>query len=126
MESSYFYPMYCLWPSDNGGKRAETARRDVTAETDNCSILSYLEYVTSVLDTHSDWEECSSVRAVKCLFKHSCKGTDCAIVSIVRTGYYQGGDSQQKRPIGERSEFPEAQVIDESEAAWRRLFIEMV
>ena len=81
---------------------------------DNRWVVPYNPLSTMVYNAHINTEICSSVTAVKYLYKYVYKGHDKAVISFVNDG-----ELQQKKSRDEINLFLDSRYITASEGLWR-------
>jgi hypothetical protein len=85
---------------------------------DNRWVVPYSPYLCAKYDAHINVEICSSVTAVKYMYKYVYKGHDRAVVEVSGVG----GDGQAAEvDEDEVRRFLESRFLSSSEAAWRLL-----
>jgi hypothetical protein len=82
-------------------------------ELDNRWIVPYNPYLTTKYNCHINVEICSSITAIKYLFKYVYKGHDRATIEI------KINDQDQAQINDEISLYLDARYISASEASWR-------
>lgn len=81
---------------------------------DNRYVIPYSPFLLLKYDAHINVEICTSLRAVKYIYKYIFKGFDCANIAISSVG-------QQELRINEISNFIDARYVSAPEAMWRLL-----
>ena len=100
------YPVY---RRRNNGRTVEIKQ----IQLDNRWVVPYNPYLTTKYNCHINVEICSSITAIKYLFKYVYKGHDRATI-VVRSNV------QNQEPIGnEINLYLDARYISASEASWR-------
>ncbi|GBO27651.1 hypothetical protein AVEN_10766-1 [Araneus ventricosus] len=97
------YPLYRRCPNDTtfvGGR-----------EMDNRFVVFYNPYLLLKYNAHINVEICTSLRAVKYIYKYIYKGFDCAIM-VLSAGIVQYNDI---------ANYIDARYVSASEARWRLL-----
>ncbi|KAG5512701.1 hypothetical protein RHGRI_038884 [Rhododendron griersonianum] len=78
---------------------------------DNRWVIPYNPYLLAMFDCHINVEVCSTIKAVKYLYKYIYKGHDKIIYRLVTT--------EQNEEINEIRQFQDARWISPPEAMWR-------
>ena len=98
---------YPIYRRRNDG-RTETVRN---CKLDNRWVVPYNPYLLRMFNCHINVEICSSIKAVKYLFKYIYKGHDRASVSVT--------DKVDEVEIDEIKQYRDARWVTPSEALWR-------
>ncbi len=116
MDSRNGYPVY---------RRRENGRT-FTKEgivLDNSHVIPYNPWLSEKYACHINVEVCTSVAAVKYLYKYVYKGVDRAEVNLIPVG---GDDAPaEPRVIDEIRSFREGRYLSAAEAAWRNFIFPM-
>ncbi|CAJ0761863.1 8612_t:CDS:2, partial [Entrophospora sp. SA101] len=99
---------YPIYKRRDNGKTVEVHG----ATLDNRWVVPYNPYLSTRYDCHINVEICSSITAVKYLFKYVYKGHDRATVEIRRQNHKQESND-------EISLYLDARYVSASEASWR-------
>ncbi|CAJ0641618.1 4542_t:CDS:2 [Entrophospora sp. SA101] len=99
---------YPIYKRRDNGKTVEVRG----ATLDNRWVVPYNPYLSTRYDCHINVEICSSITAVKYLFKYVYKGHDRATVEIRRQNHKQESND-------EISLYLDARYVSASEASWR-------
>ncbi len=100
------YPLY----RRRAGEEAEV--RGVLM--DNRSVVPYSPYLTMKYNAHINVEVCTSLQAIKYIYKYIFKGFDCANIAITSDGH-------QELRYNEISNFIDCRYVSAPEAMWRLL-----
>jgi hypothetical protein len=87
-------------------------------------VVPYNPYLLLKYNCHINVEVCSSITAVKYLYKYVYKGHDRALVSV-RPMEGGEGDGEQARVLDEVQAYIDGRYLSASEAAWRLFGFEM-
>ncbi|XP_057247317.1 uncharacterized protein LOC104901443 [Beta vulgaris subsp. vulgaris] len=98
------YPMYKRWDT---GDSASIRK----ATLDNRWVIPYNPYLSSLFDCHLDVEVCSTIEAVKYLYKYVYKGHDKISFNVVRRG--------EVDTIDEIEHYQSGRWVSACEASWR-------
>jgi hypothetical protein len=119
IENDDGYPQYMR--RDNGQthkvkitKKNTTEAKEV--EVDNRWIVPYNPYLTTKYNCHINVEICSSVQAVKYLFKYIYKGPDKAQTVLEPANAKE--NNQQENDVDEIKDYVDARYISGIEAVW--------
>ena len=126
-------------PGIDGGRtatlrdRSDGAQSGATVEVSNQWVVPYNPYLSLRYDAHINVEYCSSIKAVKYLYKYVFKGHDMATITLGHdqqervqfdiNGAIQGSD--RLAAINEPNEYLNSRYIGSIEAAWRLLGLKM-
>jgi hypothetical protein len=100
------YPMY---------RRRSAARATVRRVViDNRYIVPYSPYLLLKYNAHINVEVCTSLKAIKYIYKYIFKGFDCANIAI-------RSDGQQELRYNEIANYIDARYVSAPEAMWRLL-----
>lgn len=111
--SSGKYPIY---------KRPNNNRRIWVSQffaLDNRWVVPHNVPLCTKYNAHINVEICSSINAVKYLYKYVFKGHDRALITMRRQHYQQQQAEQQRQPINEIQQYRDARYVSASEALWR-------
>ena len=89
-----------------------------TVKLDNRYVVPYCPYITLVYDAHINFEICSSVTAVKYLYKYVYKGHDKAAVSFQKVGGQQNLPDEPQS-LDKIKLFLDCRYVSASESVWR-------
>ncbi|XP_056695007.1 uncharacterized protein [Spinacia oleracea] len=115
----YGYPKkFCVQTTNSLDGYPLYRRRD-TGETfpirraalDNRWVIPYNPYLSSLFDCHLNVEVCSSIQAVKYLYKYVYKGHDRISFNVVQDG--------EQRPVDKIDQYQSGRWVSPCEAAWR-------
>ncbi|XP_056695709.1 uncharacterized protein [Spinacia oleracea] len=81
------------------------------ANLDNRWVIPYNPYLSSLFDCHVNVEVCSTIQAVKYLYKYVYKGHDRISFNVVQPG--------EQRDVDEIDQFQSGRWVSPCEAAWR-------
>jgi len=98
---------YPLYRRRDDGRKEKVRNHDL----DNRWVVPYNPYLLRLFNCHINVEVCSSIKAVKYLFKYVYKGHDRASVSVNET---ESGDN-----IDEIKQYRDARWVTPPEALWR-------
>ncbi|XP_021721338.1 uncharacterized protein LOC110688886 [Chenopodium quinoa] len=98
------YPAYCR--HFTGESTRIRGRR-----LDNQWVIPYNPYLSALFDCHLNVEICSTIQAVKYLYKYVYKGHDICSFTVTETGVRQ--------PVDEIKQFQSSRWVSPCEAAWR-------
>lgn len=107
------YPIY---------KRPNNNRRIWVSQffaLDNRWVVPHNVPLCTKYNAHINVEICSSINAVKYLYKYVFKGHDRALITMRRQHYQQQQAEQQRQPINEIQQYRDARYVSASEALWR-------
>ena len=102
------YPKYRRRRPDEGGNTAQKNIRNRTWDIDNRWVVPYNAYLLKRFNCHINVEMCASIKAIKYVIKYVTKGSDQAIIQIVRDG-----------PRDEIAQYLNTRYIGSCEAMWR-------
>lgn len=115
------YPLYRRPRHGNIGTTPQGQR------VDSSWVVPYNPYLLLLLDAHCNVEICSSIKAVKYLFKYMLKGTDRVNV-VLRHEPLQQGEEEKKVAVdpgdngrNEVEDYLNARYLTPPEAMWRLL-----
>jgi hypothetical protein len=91
----------------------------VSDYVDNRDVVPYNPYLLLRYECHINVEICSSIVAVKYLFKYVYKGHDCAVFKIDRVGRGPGENAENN--WDEISSYLDTRYVSAPEAVWRLL-----
>ena len=95
----------------------------VEVVVDNRFVVAYNPWLTTKYDAHINVEFCSSIKAVKYLYKYIFKGHDRATVSFNQNkGEHENNGI---REINEPAQYLDARYVGAMEASWRLNHFEM-
>ncbi|XP_056688081.1 uncharacterized protein [Spinacia oleracea] len=80
------------------------------ANLDNRWVIPYNPYLSSLFDCHINVEVCSSIQAVKYLYKYVYKGHDRISFNVVQDG--------EQRTVDEIAQYQSGRWVSPCEAAW--------
>ncbi|KAK9663635.1 hypothetical protein RND81_O263900 [Saponaria officinalis] len=98
---------YTIYRRRNDGRTA-TVRR---AQLDKRWVVPYNPFMLSKYDCHINIEICSTVKAIKYLYKYVYKGHDCVSFAVT--------DENNQVPVDEITSYQNARWLSPPEAAWR-------
>ncbi|XP_048497985.1 uncharacterized protein LOC125496539 [Beta vulgaris subsp. vulgaris] len=78
---------------------------------DNTWVIPYNPYLSALFDSHSNVEVCSTIKAVKYIYKYVYKGHDKISFAV--------SNQENPKPVDEIAQFQIAQWVSPCEAAWR-------
>ncbi|XP_074298196.1 uncharacterized protein LOC141629021 [Silene latifolia] len=107
LETTSNYDGYPEYRRRNTGDNAQIRQHTL----DNRWVIPYNPYLMSLFDCHSNVEVCSTIQAVKYLYKYVYKGHDRVSFNITQT------DGPQV--IDEREQFQSGRLVSPCEAMWR-------
>ncbi|XP_021740404.1 uncharacterized protein LOC110706755 [Chenopodium quinoa] len=122
----YGYPKQFCDETKNGSDGYPLYRRRETGETvtvrktimDNKWVIPYSPYLSSYFDYHLNVEVCSTIEAVKYLYKYVYKGHDRVSFNI--------GQSEDDVPVqDEIQQYQSGRWVSPCEAAWRLFSFDM-
>ncbi|KAG2192401.1 hypothetical protein INT47_012468 [Mucor saturninus] len=123
-----FPKSFCTETVEDGSGYPKYRRRDdgrsVTRGAsllDNRWVVPHNLYLCAKYNAHINVEICTSVSAVKYLYKYVYKGHDRAMTSVqsAASSSENGNVQQQEQPTNEVAEFLDARYVSASEACWR-------
>ena len=119
------FPLYRRRSQIDGGQEDTTS----TANIDNRWVVPYNAYLLAKFDAHINVEICTSISAIKYLFKYIHKGPDQTKFRIEDSNENQGVDqqvdAQPQQVRDEIKEFQNARFLTPPEATWRLLSFSM-
>ncbi len=101
------YPVYRR--RDNGRTISKTNTAGTEYQLDNTWVVPYNPFLSLYFNCHLNVEVCSSISAVKYLFKYVYKGPDRAMVAV----------ADPNQPVDEINSYQDVRYICASEAFWR-------
>ncbi|XP_021953572.1 uncharacterized protein LOC110850450 [Folsomia candida] len=109
--------------SNNKGYPTYRRRRGITVQVrgstmDNRYVVSYSPYLLLKYNAHINVEVCTSLLAVKHIYKYIYKGFDCACIRIT-------SDGQQQLQYNEIDNYINGRYLSAPEAIWRLLEFKM-
>lgn len=107
------YPSY---RRPNNGRRY---RISASVSLDNRWVVPHNVVLCTKYNAHINVEICSSVNAVKYLYKYVYKGHDRALISMRRNTRQQHEQQQQDAVINEIQQYTDTRYVSASEALWR-------
>ncbi|XP_038075107.1 uncharacterized protein LOC119742920 [Patiria miniata] len=110
------YPIYRRRNMQEGGRTAMlNLNRRQEVQIDNSWVVPYNPYLLLKYQGHMNVEICSSIKAVKYLYKYIYKGADRVVVSVNNTA----SSPTTSTGIDEVSRYIDARYISASDAYWR-------
>lgn len=79
---------------------------------DNRSVVPYNPFLLLIYNAHINVEVCTSLTAVKCIYKYIFKGFDCANIAVI-------SDGNQQLKYDEITNFLNCRYVSAPEAVWR-------
>ena len=121
------YPLYRRRKPEDGGftHSIKNMQNNVTFIYDNTWIVPYNPYLTLKFQAHINVEICSSITAVKYLFKYVYKGHDKASIAIIPTNEQQINEEIKITDHDEIQKYIDSRYISAPEACWRIFGYEM-
>ena len=113
------YPEYRRRSSADVGHTATIKVQSQSITVDNANVVQYNPWLLMKYRAHINVEYCSSIKAVKYLYKYIFKGSDQATVSFQNNGDQVNVDVTAGDNQDEITKYESCRYIGASEACWR-------